>query len=169
MRIIRNFTKYQPTEEAVRRFGLPDACFIKSEDGQCWYDVQNSFEKDTWKILIDDLGYIVQLVQNIEMSFPVDMTVVELDELPEGFNENTRRDWELVKTKLVKRKVTPEQLDEQRKALIRNTMTELSVLLAMGDLLDKAESARAEKLKSYVAALKRLDVTVKKVVFPKAP
>lgn len=48
-------------------------------------------------------------------------------------------------------------------------MTELSVLLAMGDLLDKAESARAEKLKGYVAALKRLDVTVKKVVFPKAP
>lgn len=103
------------------------------------------------------------------MSFPVDMTVVELDELPEGFNENTRRDWELVKTKLIKRKVTPEQLDEQRNSLIRNTMTELSVLLAMGDLLDKAESARAEKLKGYVAALKRLDVTVKKVVFPKAP
>ncbi|WP_284161860.1 tail fiber assembly protein [Burkholderia pseudomallei] len=169
MRIIRNFTKYQPTEEAVRRFGLPNAFFIKSEDGQCWYDVQNSFSPDTWKILIDDQGIIVQLVKNIEMSFPVDMTVVELDELPEGFNENTRRDWELVKTKLIKRKVTPEQLDEQRNSLIRNTMTELSVLLAMGDLLDKAESARAEKLKGYVAALKRLDVTVKKVVFPKAP
>lgn len=169
MRIIRNFTKYHPSEEAVRRFGLPDACFIKSEDGQCWYDVQNSFDKDTWKILIDDLGNIVQLVKNIEMSFPIDMTVVELDELPEGFDDITRRDWELVKNKLVKRKVTPEQLNEQRNSLIRSTMTELSVLLAMGDILDKTESARAEKLKNYVAALKRLDVTVKKVVFPKAP
>lgn len=169
MRIVRNFTKYKPTEEAVRRFGLPNAFFIKSEDGQCWYDIQNSFDPDTWKIMIDADGNIVQLVKNIEMSFPLDMTVVELDELPEGFDEYTRRSWEFVKNKLVKRKVTKEELDENRRTLMSVAMRELSVLLAMGDLLDEDEKARASVLKEYVAKLKRLDVTAKKVVFPKAP
>ncbi|EBU8551975.1 tail fiber assembly protein [Salmonella enterica subsp. enterica serovar Telelkebir] len=79
-----NLTRYTPGEP---KYGL-NAVYLIDENGLDWYDSQDKFEKK-FKLAIKPDGVLVSLSEDISMLFPLDLSVVETDTLPDDFTEQT--------------------------------------------------------------------------------
>lgn len=100
MQNIKNFTLAEPTDKQIEDFANPEGIapqFLRSEDGQDWYECQALFHDDTIKLMYDSDGIIRSVVDapiptrentySVSMLFPLNMSVAEIEgPLPDGFN-----------------------------------------------------------------------------------
>lgn len=99
MQDIKNFKSYTPDAELIDKYKQSDGklpLFLISEDGQDWYECQSNFSDDTVKVLYNDSGVIVGLVDApvphrgniyaVSVFFPSDLSVAEISvaDLPAG-------------------------------------------------------------------------------------
>lgn len=105
MQNIKNFKSVAPTQEQIeaytQKYGqIP--LFLKSEDGQDWYECQSLFAEDTVKIMYDENGTIWGVVSEpvpqrgniyaVSLFFPENLSVAEIskDDFPaECCNDKT--------------------------------------------------------------------------------
>ncbi|HAY0227943.1 TPA: tail fiber assembly protein [Escherichia coli] len=80
---IKNFTKYIP-ENPV----FPGASCLISEDGHDWYECQELFAEETYKIAYDSDGIVRSISGDVSSLFPVNLSVAEVETLPEGVDIN---------------------------------------------------------------------------------
>lgn len=77
-------TRYFPEDPAL---GV-NVAYLIDEDGLDWYDSQDKFEKK-YKLAINADGLIQSVSEYISSLFPVNLSVVETDELPDDFSEKS--------------------------------------------------------------------------------
>lgn len=103
MQNIKNFTEYKPLQQQIDediKISGRIYRYLKSEDGQDWYECQKLFSDTTVKLMYDSDGVIKSVVSEpvpqrgytyaVSMFFPENMSVAEIDgPLPEGFELDT--------------------------------------------------------------------------------
>ncbi|AYN26406.1 hypothetical protein D8682_04965 [Buttiauxella sp. 3AFRM03] len=97
MQNIKNFKAVLPSVADAKKFGerVNSIQFFLSEDGRDWYECQALFADDTIKIMYDQNGVIVAVVDKpvpsrgntlaVSMFNPSGRSVAEVESLPEGF------------------------------------------------------------------------------------
>ncbi|EJO4580847.1 phage tail protein, partial [Escherichia coli] len=76
---IRNFSYYTPAEPDVA-----GAMYLKSEDGQDWYECQALFSPETLKVVYDSRGVITGYGKETALLWPVNQSVAEVPDTPES-------------------------------------------------------------------------------------
>ncbi|HDQ0507152.1 TPA: tail fiber assembly protein [Escherichia coli] len=78
---LRNVSRYYP-EDMPYGDGIQYFC---SEDGQDFYDSVNKFTKKYKLCIHPDTGVIYSMAEDVSRLYPAGFSIVEVDELPEGF------------------------------------------------------------------------------------
>ncbi|EAT8301124.1 DUF4376 domain-containing protein [Salmonella enterica] len=79
MQNIKHFTPYKPESPA-----FPGAAYLKSEDGQDWYECQKQFADDTLKFTYDDNGVITCITRDVSGLWPYHLSVAEVPDTDEN-------------------------------------------------------------------------------------
>lgn len=79
MNNFKYFTPYTPENPFVEW-----ASYLISEDGQDWYECQKLFADNTYKIMYDSDNIIRSVTTDVSSLFPLNMSVAEVETLPEG-------------------------------------------------------------------------------------
>ncbi|HAY0218996.1 TPA: DUF4376 domain-containing protein [Escherichia coli] len=79
MQELKNFTVYTPENPPVA-WGV----YLISEDGHDWYECQKLFSEETYKIAYDSDNIIRSISGDVSSLFPVNLSVAEVETLPEG-------------------------------------------------------------------------------------
>ncbi|UMR99555.1 DUF4376 domain-containing protein [Escherichia coli] len=86
---LKNFRKYTPENPPV-----PWGSYLVSDDGHDWYECQNLFSENTHKIAYDSDNTIRSITTDVSSLFPLDLSVAEVETLPEGCDISGR--WKYV-------------------------------------------------------------------------
>ncbi|EBU0774862.1 tail fiber assembly protein [Salmonella enterica] len=148
------------------------AYFLKSEDGQDWYECQSLFSDDTAKIMYDPEGVIWGVVNQpvpqrgntyaVSMLWPVNMSVAEIDaaDCPDdcrGDGSWLYRDGKVLPVPVdyqAKAETTRQKLLDAANSAIADWRTEL----ALGEISDD-DKASLTKWMAYIRELKSLVLT----------
>lgn len=148
------------------------AYFLKSEDGQGWYECQSLFSDDTAKIMYDPEGVIWGVVNQpvpqrgntyaVSMLWPVNMSVAEIDaaDCPDdcrGDGSWLYRDGKVLPVPVdyqAKAETTRQKLLDAANSAIADWRTEL----ALGEISDD-DKASLTKWMAYIRELKSLVLT----------
>ncbi|EHF1232402.1 DUF4376 domain-containing protein [Salmonella enterica] len=88
MQNIKHFTPYEPESPA-----FPGAAYLKSEDGQDWYECQKHFADDTLKFTYDDNGVITCITRDASGLWPVGLSVAEVPDTTENRRADISGRW----------------------------------------------------------------------------
>lgn len=88
MQNIKHFTPYEPESPA-----FPGAAYLKSEDGQDWYECQKHFAGDTLKFTYDDNGVITCITRDVSGLWPVGLSVAEVPDTTENRRADISGRW----------------------------------------------------------------------------
>lgn len=78
---LRNVTRYYPKEMPYGE-GIQ---YFRSEDGQDFYESMDKFTKRYKLCIHPESGVIYSMAEDVSRLYPTGFTIVEVDELPEGF------------------------------------------------------------------------------------
>lgn len=104
MNNFKHFTPYTPEDPFVEW-----ASYLISEDGQDWYECQKLFAEDTYKIAYDSDSIVRSIATDASTLFPLNLSVVEVETLPEGCDISGRWKYdngEIVDTRTVEEALT---------------------------------------------------------------
>ncbi|HCC3332206.1 TPA: tail fiber assembly protein [Salmonella enterica] len=189
MQIFTDFQVVEPTEKQLQAFENPEGyvpIFLRSAEGQDWYESFDLFSDDTVKLMFNSDGVIVSIVDApvpergdiyaVSMFFPDGLSVAEIEGmLPEGFELDSRT-W-------VYRDGTVEQdqtlLDAYNLAInqeqyrsrvneLTNEMLMLQAAITTGRATEK-QQARFTALQNYAVDLSEVDLTQAKPDWPDNP
>lgn len=154
MQNIKNFTPYTPENMTV------NALYLKSEDGQDWYECQKLFSPDTIKIVYDSNDVVISFSKDVSALCPVNASVAEVpvDEVPEGMSLGggwLYREGKVIPKPMDYRK----KAEEQRWILYRNAADVISDW-KVELLLEMISDENKEKLTNwmrYINTLKSLN------------
>lgn len=177
MKDIKNFRKVEPSAELLRKYGLTgdgEVFFLESEDGQDWYECQQSFADDTVKIMYDASGIVVSAVVDpvgqregtrpVSMFWPDGFSVAEVAAVPDGF-ESDGKSWKFLNGEVVRRVYTADELIAQAQAKKASLLDEASAAIAPLERAVKygvatdAEKSKLEEWERYSIELSRVDVS----------
>lgn len=165
MQNIKNFSQYTPDSEQARKI-IEDfnVIYLKSEDGQDWYECQKSFNPDTIKVMYDFNNVIRSISGDVSAFNPDGMSVAEVSNLPDSCDISGQ--WQYINGAIVPRKYTKGELvaqAERRKeellALASNTIAPLQDTVE----LEEATLEEIERLKAwkkYRMQANRIDPTI---------
>jgi Caudovirales tail fibre assembly protein. len=153
---LRNVKRYYP-EDMPYGEGIQ---YFRSEDGQDFYDSLDKFTKK-YKLCTDpETGVIYSMAEDVSRLYPAGFTIVEVDELPEGFCIEAR--WYYRDGKVLPVPVDyQQQAEKARQHLLskaESIITDLTADLLLGIISDEDR----EKLKAwriYAKALRDMDFT----------
>ncbi|ENC4725925.1 phage tail protein, partial [Escherichia coli] len=86
--IIKSFKLYTPEKSDV-----PGAMYLKSEDGQDWYECQSLFSAETLKLVYDSNGIITSISKDVSMLWPVNQSVAEVADTEENRKADISGRW----------------------------------------------------------------------------
>lgn len=160
---LKNLQSYDPKDHPLSG-GI---AFLISDDGLDWYESQSLFKNDTWKLEYRSDGTVVAATQDVSALFPAGNSVVEMEELPEGFSVN--EDWKVSSGALFKDngKVATKEI-----ALRASEANEIiSVLSSERDagIISDDDLNRWKAWIVYRKALRELDVTADEIEWPDKP
>ncbi|EBR2376353.1 tail fiber assembly protein [Salmonella enterica] len=145
MQNIKHFTPYEPESPA-----FPGAAYLKSEDGQDWYECQKRFADETLKFTYDDNGVITCITRDVSGLWPYNRSVAEVPDTEENRRADISGGWQFKDGKIVQRVYSPEELHKKAEAEKVRRLAEAESAIA--------PLARAVKLKIATdEEIKRLD------------
>lgn len=133
--------------------------FLNDENGTDWYFYQKRFQDDTWKVVIDDQGRVFSLSKDCSSLFPQNLKVVEIEDLPSGFN--IKEPWFINLDTLEVYRDEKYMAEEKLRKLTDDATRTMQPLIQAeedGDLTDD-ESEKLRALRQYRTELRRLDVS----------
>ncbi|EEO5559348.1 tail fiber assembly protein, partial [Salmonella enterica] len=98
MQNIKHFTPYEPESPA-----FPGAAYLKSEDGQDWYECQKRFADETLKFTYDDNGVITCITRDVSGLWPYNRSVAEVPDTEENRRADISGGWQFKDGKIVQR------------------------------------------------------------------
>lgn len=164
MQNIKNFQRYTPenTEEQAISEAI-NAIFLRSEDGQDWYQCQKDFSKDTVKILYSSDGVLRSMTTDVSGFFPEGCSVAEVDAVPELANIDGG--WQFTGEAVVPRVYREEERAEQAARKKHQLLKEAAQFLApFQDAVELELATEKEKedfraWKKYRVQVNRIDTT----------
>ncbi|QZY35077.1 tail fiber assembly protein [Enterobacter cancerogenus] len=165
MKIYNNFTPYAPEGD-----DLPaNVLFLRSDTGVDWYDAQKEFKESTLKVMFDSAGIICCAETDASGLWPVDCSVVEIDdkEVPVDFVASSGG-WIFDGKKITARKFSKEEF--QVKAEAQKTRLMNAATAAIAPLQDAEELGMATEVELTALSLwKRYRVMLNRVDTSSAP
>ena len=153
---LRNVTRYYP-EDMPYGEGVQ---YFRSEDGQDFYESMSKFTKKYKLCIHPETGVIYSMAENVERLYPVGFTIVEVDELPEGFG--IEASWYYKNGEVLPVPVDYSQLAEtQRQRLLaaaQDVISDWKTELELGIISD-ADKARLVQWMAYIKSVKALDLS----------
>ncbi|ELD0485763.1 tail fiber assembly protein [Escherichia coli] len=150
---IKNFREYTPENPPVAW-----ALYLISEDGQDWYECQKQFADRTYKIAYDSNNIVRSITTDVSALCPVNMSVAEVDTLPDGVN--IEGGWYYQNGEVLPVPVDySQQAEKQRQRLLavaNGTTSDWKTELELGIISD-ADKARLVLWMAYIKALRTLD------------
>ncbi|MEI9743575.1 tail fiber assembly protein [Enterobacter ludwigii] len=177
----KNFSTYHPESAPVEVLVLPDGrpavmTWLRDEEGNDWYDVQQNFADDTLKVLYDGKGIICCFSNDVTELNPVNMSVAEVgaEDLPEGALDSlTDGTWCYLDGRIQKYQPTPDELQEIAQQLKRKLLAEADGVIALLEravkhgIATEEEKLRLEAWEKYSVLLSR--VSPEKPEWPDMP
>ncbi|EGE9657594.1 DUF4376 domain-containing protein [Salmonella enterica] len=108
MQNIKHFTPYEPESPA-----FPGAAYLKSEDGQDWYECQKRFAEDTLKFTYDDNGVITCITRDVSGLWPYNRSVAEVPDTEENRRADISGRWHFDGANITDL-MTPDKAREQK-------------------------------------------------------
>lgn len=188
MQHIKNFRRVTPTAKQLKKYSNAEGdipVFLRSDDGQDWYECQQDFADDTVKLMYDENGVIQAVVDKpvpgrgntlaVSMLCPEDMSVAEVSELPEGF-EIDSKSWKfgddgVYQDVAVLTDATLRANSRHYSFLRREAVSELVMLQSCAEAGRGRpnDEARIQTLRTYLADLRDTDLTVAEPDWPALP
>ncbi|HCB7517369.1 TPA: tail fiber assembly protein [Escherichia coli] len=166
---IKNFRKYTPENPPVEW-----ALYLISEDGQDWYECQEQFAENTYKIMYDGDNIVRSIVTDISTLCPVNASVAEVGVLPDDVDIDGN--WMFKDGAVIKREYTHEELVQQaknKKSLLMQQADDCMAPLQDAVDLDMATEEEKGQLlawKKYRVLLNRVDTsTAPDIEWPAPP
>lgn len=160
--VFNNFTLYEPKTVSFELRGL-NVQFLKSENGDDWYQCQKLFAKDTVKIAFDESGVIYSYSQDVSSLWPINLSVAEVPNNIMARQLDISGGWVFDGEKIAKRIYTPEENREQAKVeQAARIATAAKHIAPLQDAVDLGIASDAEKIqldawKKYRVMLYRID------------
>ncbi|OKB67690.1 hypothetical protein BHU62_06930 [Serratia marcescens] len=170
MNNIKNFTLVAPeTAEQKQLAASHGVLFLKSDAGDDWYECQKNFRPETVKLMYDKEGIIRSITTkpnaeghyDVSGFFPENMSVAEVESLPDGVDINGR--WLFDGAKIKFREYSEAELHQQaankRQELIKHSSLQIETLNDAADLgmMSEAEQRLLTRWKTYRVLLNRVD------------
>lgn len=165
---LNNFSEYVPEYKAEP---LESAIYLEAETGEDWYFHRQRFSPDKMKICFDSEGVIRSFSRDVSELWPLNMSVVELDKVPDDLCLSNR--WRYDGKAVVKNPgydVTAAEIRRHKELL--NATIEIG---ALSDAVEEAkattkETQRLSALKAYRLAIYRIDpAAAPDITWPDAP
>ncbi|MCE9947535.1 tail fiber assembly protein [Hafnia paralvei] len=156
--------KTKLTEDEQQQASDFGVIFLCDDAGNDWYESQNQFAAETIKVMYSQNGVICAVSDDVSKLWPLNMSVAEVDSLPDGFLSDGKS-WQFVEGVVVERVYTNDELVERaqlKKAhLLEEATIAISPLQDASDLgiATDAELARLKAWKTYRVLLSRVDVS----------
>ncbi|EHR9136830.1 tail fiber assembly protein [Escherichia coli] len=153
---LRNVSRYYP-EDMPYGDGIQYFC---SEDGQDFYDSVNKFTKKYKLCIHPDTGVIYSMAEDASRLYPAGFSIVEVDELPEGFCIEARwyyRDGEILPVPVDYR----QQAETQRNRLLseaRSITSDWQTKLSLGIISDD-DRLKLTQWMMYIRELNSLNIS----------
>ncbi|EFH7152483.1 tail fiber assembly protein [Escherichia coli O156:H5] len=153
---LRNVSRYYP-EEMPYGDGIQYFC---SEDGQDFYNSVDKFTKKYKLCIHPETGVIYSMAEDVSRLYPAGFTIVEVDELPEGFCIEGRwyyQDGNILPVPADYRKIA----ETQRNRLLsdaRNITSDWQTELSLGIISDD-DRLKLTRWMLYIRELNSLDLS----------
>ncbi|RAW93926.1 MULTISPECIES: tail fiber assembly protein [unclassified Photorhabdus] len=165
MQNIKNFSQYIPDSKQARKFIADfNVIYLKSEDGQDWYECQKSFNLDTIKVMYDFNNVIRSISGDISAFNPDGMSVAEVSNLPDSCDISGK--WQYINGDIVPREYTKAELvaqaerhKEELLALASNNIAPLQDAIDLSEATAE-EIERLKAWKKYRMQANRIDPTI---------
>ncbi len=153
---LRNVTRYYP-EEMPYGEGIQ---YFRSEDGQDFYESLDKFTKRYKLCIHPETGVIYSMAEDVSRLYPAGFSIVEVDELPEGFGIEAC--WYYKDGEVLPVPVDYSQLAEkQRQRLLdeaKDITSDWKTEQGLGTISDD-DKVRLTKWMAYIKAVKALDLS----------
>ncbi|HBB2393644.1 TPA: tail fiber assembly protein [Escherichia coli] len=153
---LRNVTRYYPEEMPYGE----NIQYFRSEDGQDFYESMDKFTKRYKLCIHPESGVIYSMAEDVSRLYPTGFTIVEVDELPEGFG--IEASWYYKDGEVLPVPVDYSQLAEkQRQHLLteaKDITSDWKTELELGVISDD-DKARLAQWMVYIKAVKALDLS----------
>lgn len=155
-----------------------ETLYLKSEDGQDWYDVREKLSAEKLKIAYQADGVIRQQSYNAVELFPENLSIAEVSKksIPDDFPERLDGNWIFDGKKITPRVIPKSELiaqaEETRAQLMAEANQKITPLQDAADLgiATDIELAQLKAWKTYRVLLSRVDVsTAPDIAWPEVP
>ncbi|ELD0485523.1 tail fiber assembly protein [Escherichia coli] len=151
---LRNVARYYP-ENMPYGDGIQ---YFRSEDGQDFYESLDKFTKKYKLCIHPETGVIYSMAEDVSRLYPVGFTIVEVDELPEGFG--IEASWYYRNGEVLPVPVDYQQLAEtQRQRLLaeaKDITSDWKTELELGTIGNDDKDCLMQWM-SYIKSVKSLD------------
>lgn len=153
---LRNVTRYYP-EEMPYGEGIQ---YFRSEDGQDFYESLDKFTKKYKLCTHPETGVIYSMAEDASRLYPAGFTIVEVDELPEGFGIEAC--WYYKDGEVLPVPVDYSRLAEKQRQRLLNEAKDITsdwkTELELGTISDD-DKVRLTQWMEYIKAVKALDLS----------
>lgn len=153
---LRNVTRYYP-EEMPYGEGIQ---YFRSEDGQDFYESLDKFTKKYKLCMHPETGVIYSMAEDASRLYPAGFTIVEVDELPEGFGIEAC--WYYKDGEVLPVPVDYSRLAEKQRQRLLNEAKDITsdwkTELELGTISDD-DKVRLTQWMEYIKAVKALDLS----------
>ncbi|WAT03693.1 tail fiber assembly protein [Rouxiella badensis] len=169
---LTNLQRYSP-EELHMGDGIQ---YFKDEAGEDWFKSLAKFSKKYALAIVESSGVICAIATDPSRLYPAGLSVVEVDELPEGIDNDSLGEWVFDGENVVARSYTSAELQEQASktqtkllASANSTISIWQTELLLGTINDRDRAQLVEWV-TYIKALKSVNVTTAPdIEWPTAP
>lgn len=133
--------------------------FLADDSGVDWYEFQEKFSDNTWKISIRSDGRIDEVSRDVSLLYPLNCRVLECTELPPGVSVTEPWYVDLNTLNIYRNEI---ELAERQRGELINAVTQQLLPLQQAredDDINAAESEALVALTTYRRELRRLDVS----------
>ncbi|ENJ8227779.1 tail fiber assembly protein [Escherichia coli] len=153
---LRNVSRYYPENMPYGK----DIQYFRSEDGQDFYESLDKFTKKYKLCIHPETSVIYSMAEDVSRLYPAGFTIVEVDELPEGFGIEAC--WYYQDGEVLPVPVDYSRLAEKKRQNLLNEAKDITsdwkTELELGTLSDD-DKARLTQWMAYIKAVKALDLS----------
>lgn len=153
---LRNVTRYYPEDTPYGG----SIQYFRSEDGQDFYESLDKFTKKYKLCIHPETGVIYSMAEDVSRLYPAGFTIVEVDELPEGFCIEAR--WYYKNGEVLPVPVDYPRLSEKKRQRLLNEAKDITsdwkTELELGTISDD-DKDRLTQWMAYIKAVKALDLS----------
>lgn len=163
MNKLQHYKNFTISKQVIdEELGLP-ILYHEDEDGRDWYELQETFKEDTYKVGYSPDGIVRTISKSVWAIAPTNLSIIEVESIPDVSEDELINGWyEVVDDEVIFRMPPQDELDaaeeERKRQLIDEVGQEISILsdAVELDMATDEEKERLLELKRYRIKLSRM-------------